>query len=75
MSYSNQLRNVKTDGTGSVSPEGEAFVLLMEAARRDHLEAGGQPGVVSNSTSAAAGGKRVGVACAVMAGLAAVVVW
>ncbi|BGP19350.1 hypothetical protein JCM10213_006856 [Rhodosporidiobolus nylandii] len=40
-SFSDQLRNVKTDGSGHVSPEGQAFVLLMEAARRDFIENGG----------------------------------
>ncbi|GAA6021258.1 hypothetical protein JCM10207_002592 [Rhodosporidiobolus poonsookiae] len=41
MSYGDQLSNVRDDGSGSVSPEGEAFVLLMEAARRDFTQNGG----------------------------------
>lgn len=36
MSFSSELAK------GQVSPEGEAFVLLMEAARRDYLADGGQ---------------------------------
>ncbi|GAA5883138.1 hypothetical protein JCM16303_006109 [Sporobolomyces ruberrimus] len=41
MDYSSQLGNVKNDGTGNVSPEGEAFVLLMESARREWIDGGG----------------------------------
>jgi len=41
MDYSSQLQNVKNDASGNVSPEGEAFVLLMESARRDWIEEGG----------------------------------
>ncbi|GAA5866244.1 hypothetical protein JCM8547_007215 [Rhodosporidiobolus lusitaniae] len=44
LSYGDQLENVRGDGSGNVSPEGEAFVLLAEAARRDYLEAGGEAG-------------------------------
>ncbi|GAA5992131.1 hypothetical protein JCM10908_001780 [Rhodotorula pacifica] len=36
MSFSRQL------GNGQISPEGEAFVLLMEAARRDYIADGGK---------------------------------
>lgn len=41
MDYSSQLQNVKQDASGNVSPEGEAFVLLMESARRDWIDEGG----------------------------------
>lgn len=47
-SYGEQMSNVKQDGSGNVSPEGEAFVLLMESARRDYLANGGK---VSSSGS------------------------
>ncbi|GAA5944324.1 uncharacterized protein JCM15063_006559 [Sporobolomyces koalae] len=41
MDFSSKLSNVKSDGSGNVSPEGEAFVLLLESARREWIEGGG----------------------------------
>lgn len=70
LSYGKQL------GNGGTSPEGEAFVLLMESARRDYLAMGGKAGVVTNVTSGAAGPScwRSGVVGWAAVGLAAAVV-
>ncbi|GAA5994052.1 hypothetical protein JCM5350_004660 [Sporobolomyces pararoseus] len=52
MDYSSQLNNVKSDGAGNVSPEGEAFVLLMESARREWIQGGGDAeGLMAMGTS------------------------
>lgn len=54
MDYSSQLTNVKPDASGNASPEGEAFVLLMESARRDWIKGGGDvDGLMASGTSAA----------------------
>lgn len=67
LSYGDQLGNVKSDGSGNVSPEGQAFVLLMEAARRDYLEAGGKAGeAVQVSEAGRAGGGKVAVMAVVV---------
>lgn len=55
-SYGDQMSNVKSDGTGNVSPESEAFVLLMESARRDYLANGGKaPSADAGGATSAAG--------------------
>ncbi|GAA5912049.1 uncharacterized protein JCM6883_007091 [Sporobolomyces salmoneus] len=56
MDYSSQLQNVRNDASGNVSPEGEAFVLMMEASRRDWIEGGGDAeGLMGRGTSTSAG--------------------
>ncbi|GAA5911097.1 hypothetical protein JCM5296_002458 [Sporobolomyces johnsonii] len=50
VSYGEQLE------VGGVSPEGEAFVLLMESARRDWIEAGGDLAGLGVGGSAQGGG-------------------
>ncbi|GAA6063060.1 hypothetical protein JCM10212_003005 [Sporobolomyces blumeae] len=63
MDYSSELTNVKLDASGKVSPEGEAFVLLMESARRDWIRGGGDVGslgVASNGNSGGGGGSGAG---------------
>ncbi|GJN93027.1 hypothetical protein Rhopal_006072-T1 [Rhodotorula paludigena] len=70
MSFDLQLDNVRADGSGSVSPEGEAFVLLLESARRDYLANGGDvPDVSADS-----GADRAGAASSLVGVLAAVAV-
>ncbi|GAA5948394.1 hypothetical protein JCM3765_001405 [Sporobolomyces pararoseus] len=55
MDYSSQLNNVKSDGSGNVSPEGEAFTLLMESARREWIQGGGDAGgLMATGTSSGA---------------------
>ncbi|GAA5912382.1 hypothetical protein JCM6882_002576 [Rhodosporidiobolus microsporus] len=74
MSYADQLDNVRADGSGSVSPEGQAFVLNMESARRDFIEEGGTVSADAREVegSNGSGGKRalgslaLGVAVAAM---------
>lgn len=73
-SYGDQMSNVKQDGSGKVSPEGEAFVLLMESARRDYLANGGKAsgsgsGGASNGAGAGSRTLRTVVALVVVAGL------
>ncbi|BGP27015.1 glycosyl hydrolase, family 88 [Rhodotorula toruloides] len=59
-SYGEQMSNVKSDGSGNVSPEGEAFVLLMESARRDYLANGGKASSNSDGGSNGAASTLVG---------------
>ncbi|GAA6044042.1 hypothetical protein JCM8097_001386 [Rhodosporidiobolus ruineniae] len=61
MSYGNQLANVKADGSGAVSPEGEAFVLLMESARRDFVEGGGLVSANASEVRQSSGAAGAGV--------------
>ncbi|GAA6021176.1 hypothetical protein JCM11491_001596 [Sporobolomyces phaffii] len=61
MDYSSELQNVKSDGTGNVSPEGEAFVLLMESARRDWINGGGDAsGLMGTASTSGASQTRGG---------------
>ncbi|GAA5837983.1 hypothetical protein JCM11251_006816 [Rhodosporidiobolus azoricus] len=57
MEYSSQLQNVDSDGGGNISPEGEAFILNMEAARRDFIQEGGK---VSTDAREVEGGNGTG---------------
>jgi hypothetical protein len=60
MDYSSQLNNVKSDGSGNVSPEGEAFVLLMESARREWIDGGGNvEGLMGVGTSAGVSSRQI----------------
>ncbi|GAA5900416.1 hypothetical protein JCM8208_005356 [Rhodotorula glutinis] len=83
MSFREQLDGVKGDGSGASSPEGGAFVLLLEAARRDWVEENGgkEPSAVdagvdgmwSAATGRGHGLGAGGVAVAVVTALALVV--
>jgi len=83
MSFREQLDGVKSDGSGASSPEAGAFILLLEAARRDWVQENGgkepsavDAGVDGMWSSAGGRGSRLGaggVAVAVAAALALLV--
>ncbi|TNY17079.1 Six-hairpin glycosidase-like protein [Rhodotorula diobovata] len=80
MSFSDPLDDARADGSGQSSPEAAAFVLLLEAARRDWVESNGgvEPQTTAQGDSGSGGGPSAGarsagaLCAAVVAGLLAV---